>query len=147
MINKYHGKRLIKELQTGDLIGRFVPIKSSSKDNCEEVRDDDKLYVSKMNFTGTLVTSTDVRFIYEQAAFGSKIDYRQYLTVWKSIENGDFCGKAQHDATDLNDKAILVDRGGCDFATKAEVLSNTSASLMLVTNYDDSTITMGVEND
>lgn len=156
MINKYDGQRLIKGLQQKNLAGKFVPMvcnqdsstkEKKSQNYCEEVRSTDKSYVAELNFTGILTTSLGVSYSYKQGAFGSRLEYDQPIDIWRPNDTLDLCSNNTVNTKGYKHKAILVDRGGCDFATKAEALSNMGASLMLLVNYDDSIMTMGVDSD
>lgn len=157
MINRYDGKHLINALQKTNIVGRFIPmvcntnvVETISQNYCKEVLSDDKYYVANLNFTGTLMTSLGVSYIYRQGEFGSRLEYGRSTEIWKSNNHStlDLCGDSiMMGMTDYKDKAILVERGGCDFATKAETLSKMGASLMLLVNHDDNIMTMGVDSD
>jgi len=157
MVNTYDGQHLIKGLQKTDIVGRFVPMtcirernvaETTPQNYCEEVRSTDKKYVAELNFTGILTTSLGVSYSYIQGDFGSRIEYGQSTEIWKPNDGttSDFCdNNTVMNTTSYEDKAILVDRGGCDFATKAKTLSKMGASLMLLVNYDDNIMAMGVD--
>ena len=168
MINQDDGARLedafsLEEThQTGDgLRGLFVPMKCiqqksqtnpNLKHSCEPIREDHRQIVSRLSHEkeGSVHVNDNngremVVLSYKQAEFGNRIKNGQKWSLLKQEEIFDFCGDTNYsmNGVDYKEKAVLVRRGSCDFTTKAKILSDLGAGLMILANYNETTFPMG----
>lgn len=158
MISMHHGERLLNALSKSNdlLLGKYVPM-SCSNNLCQPFNDEDKLYVEQLKtkeLHGTILPSfgekCDYRhFKYLQAQFGQRIETNETFTIDRSmIENAnDFCRALDASTEYVDNMAIMVHRGGCSFATKAQNIALTGAKMMMLINDEDNEISMGVESD
>ena len=154
------------------LLGRFVPVGCVDRKsrtlphidaNCAPVRSADRTFVDGLGYRGRLATTSGGGFSadYVQAEFGGGgvglDDGRKFRLV--SGGGDDFCsgGGGEGNATERrsylggggdgdDSVAVLVDRGGCDFAAKAEAVSRAvaGAGLVILINRDETEFRMGV---
>ena len=154
------------------LLGRFVPVGCVDRKsrtlphidaNCAPVRSADRTFVDGLGYRGRLATTSGGGFSadYVQAEFGGGgvglDDGRKFRLV--SGGGDDFCsgGGGEGNATERrsylggggdgdDSVAVLVDRGGCDFAAKAEAVSRAvaGAGLVILVNRDETEFRMGV---
>ena len=127
MISKNDGILLMDALQESMSIeGYFIPIHcASGRTNglCEPVRRGDKLVIQQSTFDGMLLeesTSCNVDFI--QGKFGRQVVDKEWTLTQGSSNKTSFCEEIEdsHILNNVFKKAVLVKRGGCDFARKAE---------------------------
>lgn len=143
------------------LRGIFVPMKCTheqSKTNpdlqhpCEPVRHFHRDLVSKLydEKEGKIVLALESDEVlhstfYVQADFGSRIRNGQTWSLSRaqtsSQEKGKdltFCSEntlsQSNNHGEYKNKALLIQRGGCDFTTKAKILSDAGAGLMVLAN-------------
>ena len=163
MISMHHGERLVNALSkvgnnpTG-IHGKYVPMICStnladSGHYCLPIRIRDETYVNKFldnGFLGMISLSNwsdgDQTFNYKQAEFGSRIENEETFVVVDG-SHIDFCTEINHSNMDFADKAVIVPRGSCDFATKAQNVFLMGAKMMLLVNNENEEFSMGVESD
>ena len=168
MINENDGARLEDALLHEEshenrdaLKGLFVPMKCiqeksqtnpNLKHSCEPIREDHRQIVSRLSREkeGSVHVNEGngnemIAMSYKQAEFGNRIKNGQKWIILRQEEVLDFCGDADYslDGVDYKEKAVIVRRGGCDFITKAKILSDLGAGLMILANHNETTFPMG----
>lgn len=154
----YNGERLINALNKSPfnyLSGKYIPMtcimdNSDNKSYCHPIDDKDETYVNDFfNFlNGTLMVDDANDLKYEQGQFGSRIENEDsYPIVTQSFHNlHTFCDDS-YQGNDLIGKAVMVDRGGCNFSEKASNLDLVGAKMMILVNHDETAFVMNAESD
>ena len=164
MISMHHGQRLVNALNkvgknpTG-IKGKYVPMTCSmsdvdDKNYCLPVTVEDEIYVNRFlkELYGTISVlhgSDDHTFKYIQAEFGSRIENEETFDIIDGgqYDNDNFCNEIVHGNVDFTNKAVMVPRGSCNFAVKAQNIALMGAKMMILVNDDDNDFSMGVESD
>lgn len=165
----HHGERLINALSKGDtgIMGKYIPMTCSMShtdnkdDYCMPIEMEDEAYIEQFldkNLDGKISFSYSSSsnkiadghdFKYKQAQFGSRIENKETFVIvdGSHYDNSDFCDEIDPSIADFANKAVMVHRGQCSFAVKAQNIASTGAKLMLLVNDDVNEFSMGVESD
>jgi len=158
MIGRYDGERLLDALNATfdqNMEGKFVPISClegksktmpSLESHCAPVRSKDRQFISALDFRGKIVANGEHKFEYVQAEFGGRINPHSGQWGLAGSVSEHYCNLTIADG-ELQGMAVLVGRGGCDFATKAEILSEAGARIMILANYNETIFRMGVDTE
>lgn len=177
MISIHHGQRLIHALNKIKYIyGRFVPMKcinrySNEKSNnyCKPLSVEEEAYVERIrkiemygkisfHVPSTMSNEADdykqYYIDYKQAHFGHRIESNETFVILdrsKYYNETDFCTPLETNRlqgeVDFTNKALITDRGGCDFTAKAKNIALIGGGMMIVVNNEEEEIAMGVESD
>lgn len=170
----HHGQRLIDALSkiNKPIEGKFIPMICYSGENvdsgnsyCEPLRTSDESYIeqfrdNKLNGLISVDVFDDENknhvYKYQQAQFGSRIESNETFIVLDGsnyYDDDDFCTELERSHDIIRDSfpkkniAIMVRRGGCSFAKKAENVALAGAAMMIMLNDDENEIAMGVDSD
>lgn len=162
MISMHHGKRLLDSFVKTEkpIWGKYVPMRCSLDETtyCVPLESQDETYITQFfdkYFEGNIVfnnkTSDYEELLstkYIQAQFGSNIMSNKTFDVidGSSYTNLNFCDETEQSPMFV-DKAIIVYRGDCSFAQKAQNIAAVGAKVMILVNDDMDEFAMGVEND
>ncbi len=170
----HHGQRLINTLAKVNkpIEGKFIPMICYSGENtdsgnsyCEPLMTSDETYIEKFrdNKLNGLISvdgfddNENHLYKYQQAEFGSRIESNETFIILNGsnyYDDDDFCNELEHSHDIIRNSsfpekkiAIMVRRGGCSFAKKAENVALAGAAMMIMLNDDENEIAMGVESD
>ena len=120
---------------------------SDSNTYCHPLQPEDKAFVDSLTYKGKMSIEGST-FEYLQGEFGSWMDSTELITVVPSIIGGDSycCDEAGFEGNWMSSNhAVLCQRGECSFATKAENVGSTGASLLIVSSNNSTMYRMGVD--
>jgi len=153
MVARTPGYQLVHALSAGLAIsGRFVPmtcgILLGKRSLCGPVDRADENFVDELLYEGYIQQISKVPGgggrenigHYVQAEFGPPMPPGEWLLVGVSSEYACVSAPSLYGG-----EAVLVRRGGCDFATKAEVVARAGAGLLILVNDEENAVRMGVD--
>ena len=102
-----------------------------------------------------MIQIDDVSFRYAQGQFGTRMEDEDSYDIVPQSKHGfhDFCNEESLVVDDdeinlLKNKAVMINRGGCNFSKKAENLGLVyDAKMMILVNDDGEEFVMGAESD
>lgn len=162
MISMYNGQRLIQALSKPKnqyIHGKFVSMTcifddEDQKNYCDPSdSNNDEIYVQEFfeTYLHGMIQMDNVSFKYVQGQFGTRMEEEDSYVIVPQNKHDfhDFCDEESSSLPlDLvQNKTVMVNRGGCNFSKKAENLDLIGAKMMILVNDDDTEFIMGAESD